>query len=83
MCRNIKTLFHFEPLASELEIRDVSLQFVRKLMGFNVPSKANETAFERAVKAVAASARVLMRELLTTAEPTNREVVAAKARAAS
>ena len=83
MCRNIKTLFNFEPLASELEIRDASLQFVRKLSGFNVPSKANEAAFERAVEAVAASARVLMRDLVTNAEPRNREVEAAKARTAS
>ena len=83
MCRNIKTLFNFEPPASELEIRDASLQFVRKLSGFNVPSKANDAAFERAVEAVAASARVLMRELVTNAEPRNREVEADKARAAS
>jgi hypothetical protein len=83
MCRNIKTLFNFEPPASELEIRDASLQFVRKLSGFNVPSKTNEAAFERAVEAVAASARILMRELVTNAEPRNREVVAAKARASS
>ena len=83
MCRNIKTLFNFEPPASELEIRDASLQFVRKLSGFNVPSKANEAAFERAVEAVAASARVLMQELVTNAVPRNREVEAAKARAAS
>lgn len=83
MCRNIKTLFNFEPPASELEIRDASLQFVRKLSGFNVPSKANEAAFERAVNAVAASARVLMLELVTNAEPRNRDVEAAKARAAS
>jgi hypothetical protein len=83
MCRNIKTLFNFEPPASELEIRDASLQFVRKLSGFNVPSKTNEAAFERAVEAVAASARKLMQELVTNAEPRNREVEAAKARAAS
>lgn len=83
MCRNIKTLFNFEPPASELEIRDASLQFVRKLSGFNVPSKANEAAFERAVEAVAASARILMQELVTNAEPRNREVEAAKAREAS
>lgn len=83
MCRNIKTLFNFEPPASEMEIRDASLQFVRKLSGFNVPSKANEAAFERAVAAVAASARILMQELVTNAEPRNREVEATKARAAS
>jgi hypothetical protein len=83
MCRNIKTLFNFEPPVSELEIRDASLQFVRKLSGFNAPSKANEAAFERAVEAVAASARILMQELVTNAETRNREVEAAKARAAS
>jgi hypothetical protein len=83
MCRNIKTLFNFDPPASELEIRDASLQFVRKLSGFNVPSKANEAAFERAVAEVAASARALMRELVTNAAPRNREIEAAKARAAS
>ena len=83
MCRNIKTLFNFDPPATELEIRDASLQFVRKLSGFNVPSKANEEAFERAVAEVAASARTLIRSLVTTAEPRNREVEAAKARARS
>jgi len=81
MCRNIKTLFNFDPPATELEIRDASLQFVRKLSGFNVPSKANEAAFERAVEEVAASARSLIRTLVTSAEPRNREVEAAKARA--
>lgn len=60
MCRNIKTLFNFEPAASELEIRDASLQFVRKLSGFSVPSKANEAAFDLAVAEVAATARRLM-----------------------
>ena len=83
MCRNIKTLFNFEPPATELEIRDASLQFVRKLSGFNVPSKANEAAFERAVEEVAASVRVLIQSLVTSAEPRNREVEAAKARARS
>ena len=82
MCRNIKTLFNFEPPASELEIRDASLQFVRKLSGFNVPSKANEAAFERAVEAVAASARILMQEWVTNAELRNREVEAAKSHTA-
>lgn len=81
MCRNIRTLFNFEPPATELEIRDASLQFVRKLSGFNVPSKANEAAFERAVEEVAASARTLIASLVTTAEPKNREVEAAKAKA--
>jgi len=83
MCRNIKTLFNFEPPASELEIRDASLQFVRKLSGFNVPSKANEAAFERAVEEVAASARKLIHSLTTNAAPRNREIEAAKAQAAS
>ena len=83
MCRNIKTLFNFEPPATELEIRDASLQFVRKLSGFNVPSKANEAAFDRAVEEVAASARVLINSLVTNAEPRNREVEAERARARS
>lgn len=83
MCRNIRTLFNFEPPATELEIRDASLQFVRKLSGFSVPSKANEAAFERAVEEVAASARVLIASLVTTAPPRDREVEAARARARS
>ena len=81
MCRNIKTLFNFEPPATELEIRDASLQFVRKLSGYNVPSKANEEAFERAVEEVAAVARDLIASLVTTSEPRNREIEAAKAKA--
>ncbi|NPC56578.1 DUF2277 domain-containing protein [Caenimonas soli] len=81
MCRNIKTLFNFEPPATELEIRDASLQFVRKLSGFNVPSKANEEAFDRAVEEIAAVARDLIASLVTTSEPKNREIEAAKARA--
>ena len=80
MCRNIRTLFNYEPPATELEIRDASLQFVRKLSGFSVPSKANEAAFERAVEEVAASARGLIRSLVTTAEPRTREVEVAQAR---
>jgi hypothetical protein len=80
MCRNIKTLFNFEPPATELEIRDASLQFVRKLSGFNVPSKANDAAFERAVEEVAAAARTLIRSLVTSAEPRDRGVEAIKAR---
>ena len=83
MCRNIRTLFNFEPPATELEIRDAALQFVRKLSGYTVPSQANEAAFERAVEEVAASARTLIRSLVTAAEPRNREVEAAKARARS
>ena len=80
MCRNIKTLFNFEPPATELEIRDASLQFVRKLSGFNVPSKANEAAFELAIQEIAASARKLIQSLVTSAEPRTREAEAAKAR---
>ena len=83
MCRNIKTLFNFEPPATELEIRDASLQFVRKLSGFTVPSKANEAAFEQAVEDVAAAARSLIRSLVTTADPRDREVEDARARARS
>lgn len=83
MCRNIKMLFSFEPPVTELEIRDASLQFVRKLSGFNVPSKANEEAFERAVQEVANSARALIQTLTTQAAPRNREVEAAKAKAAN
>jgi hypothetical protein len=81
MCRNIRTLFNFEPPATEEEIRAASLQFVRKLSGFNSPSKANSAAFDRAVEEVAASARVLMDALVTTAEPRDRELEAARARA--
>ncbi len=80
MCRNIKTLFNFEPPATELEIRDASLQFVRKLSGFSVPSKANEAAFDKAVADIAACTRVLMQSLSTTAEARNREVEAQKAK---
>lgn len=81
MCRNIKTLFNFEPPATDEEIRAASLQFVRKLSGFNTPSKANSAAFERAVEQVAASARELIDALVTTADPRDREVEAARARA--
>ena len=83
MCRSIKTLFNFEPPATEIEIRDASLQFVRKLSGFSVPSKSNEVAFERAVEEVAASARILIKSLTTHSTPRNREVEASKAKAAS
>jgi hypothetical protein len=83
MCRNIKTLFNFEPPATELEIRDASLQFVRKLSGFNVPSRANEAAFDAAVADVAAVARRLIDSLVTTAAPRQREVEAERARARS
>ena len=81
MCRNIRTLFNFEPPATELEIRDAALQYVRKLSGFNVPSRANAAAFERAVEEVAEAARRLVGALVTTAEPRLREVEAAKAKA--
>ena len=83
MCRNIKTLFNFEPPATELEIRDASLQFVRKLSGFSVTSKGNTEAFDRAVEQVAASARALIESLVTSAEPRDREIEAARARARS
>jgi hypothetical protein len=81
MCRNIRTLFNFEPPATEEEIRDASLQFVRKLSGFNSPSKANAEAFERAVDEVAAAASRLIASLVTSSEPRDRETEAAKARA--
>ena len=83
MCRNIRTLFNFEPPATDDEIHDASLQFVRKLSGFTLPSKANEAAFERAVDEVAAAARTLIKSMVTNAEPKNREVEAAKAKARS
>jgi len=80
MCRNIKTLFNFEPPATEAEIRAASLQFVRKLSGFNSPSKANEPAFSRAVDEVAATAGMLLRSLSTHTAPRDREAEAEKAR---
>ena len=83
MCRNIKTLFNFEPPATELEIRDAALQFVRKLSGFNIPSQANAAAFDRAVVDVATSARELIKSLVTTADPRDRAVEAARAKARS
>jgi hypothetical protein len=83
MCRNIKTLFNFDPPATDDEIRAASLQFVRKLSGFNAPSKANEAAFDQAIDEVAAVARRLIDSLTTTAEPKNREEVAAAAKARS
>ncbi|MCI0365903.1 MAG: DUF2277 domain-containing protein [Phycisphaerales bacterium] len=81
MCRNIKTLFNFEPPATDDEIRASSLQFVRKLSGFNKPSKANEAVFNRAVEEVAAVARKLLVSLVTNAEPRDRELEAERARA--
>ncbi|MBO9514721.1 MAG: DUF2277 domain-containing protein [Variovorax sp.] len=80
MCRSIKTLFNFEPPATEAEMRAAALQFVRKLSGFNHPSKANEAAFERAVEDVTAAARALIGSLVTTADPRDREIEAARAR---
>jgi hypothetical protein len=81
MCRNIKTLFNFEPPATEEEIRAASLQFVRKLSGFNKPSKANEESFNRAIEEVAGIARALIDSLETTAPPRDRETEIQKARA--
>jgi hypothetical protein len=80
MCRNIKTLFNFDPPATDEEIRAASLQFVRKLSGFNAPSKANEAIFHQAIEDVAAVARNLIDSLATSAPPRDREVEAAKAR---
>jgi hypothetical protein len=83
MCRNIKTLFNFDPPATDEEIRDAALQFVRKLSGFHAPSKVNREAFDIAVDDVAAVARRLFESLETTADPKDREEEAAKARARS
>jgi hypothetical protein len=81
MCRNIRTLFNFDPPATEEEIREASLQFVRKLSGFNHPSKTNQVAFDRAVMEVRAAATKLIDSLVTNAPPRNREVEAEKRRA--
>ena len=81
MCRSIKTLFNFDPPATDEEIHAAALQFVRKLSGFNAPSKANEAAFHRAVEEVAGSARRLVDSLVTTADPRDREVEAERAKA--
>ncbi len=83
MCRNIRPLFNFEPPATEEEIRDASLQFVRKISGFTRPSKANEAAFREAVDGVAAVASELLESLVTEAPPRNRDVEAARRRARS
>jgi hypothetical protein len=80
MCRNIKTLFNFEPAVTDEEIRAASLQFVRKLSGFNKPSKANEAAFFAAVDQIALVSSILLKSLETNAPPRNREVEAVKAR---
>ena len=81
MCRNIKTLYNFDPPANEEEIQAAALQFVRKLSGFNKPSQANEAAFNDAIRSVSKSADRLLKSLVTNAAPKNREVEVAKARA--
>jgi hypothetical protein len=83
MCRNIHTLYNFEPPATDDEVRDAALQYVRKISGFNKPSRANAEAFEHAVDAVAAASSELLGALVTSAAPKDREVEAAKARARS
>jgi hypothetical protein len=81
MCRNIRTLYNFEPQATPQEVRAAAVQYVRKISGFTKPSQANEAAFERAIEAVAHASMHLLDELVTTAPPKDREVEAAKARA--
>lgn len=83
MCRNIKTLFNFEPPATDDEVREAALQFVRKLSGFNSPSKANRAAFDAAVEEISAAAHRLLETLETSAQPKDREDEAAKAKARS
>ena len=83
MCRNIRTLFNFAPPATDEEIRSSALQFVRKLSGFQAPSRANEAAFQRAVEDVTEAAHRLLGSLKTEAQPRDREIEAAKARARS
>jgi hypothetical protein len=83
MCRNIKNLFNFDPPVTDEEIRNASLQFVRKISGFNKPSKANETAFEKAIDEVTRASTRFLRALETTAPPKNREEEAAKLKARS
>ena len=80
MCRNIHTLFNFDPTATEEEVRDASLQYVRKISGFTKPSQANEQAFARAVDDVAAASRRLLDGLVTTAAPKDREIEAQRRR---
>jgi hypothetical protein len=80
MCRNIRTLFNFDPPATDEEVRAAAVQFVRKLSGFTAPSRANQPAFERAVEEVSAIARTLVDSLVTQAPPRNREEEAAKAK---
>jgi hypothetical protein len=81
MCRNIRTLYNFDPPATEEEVRAAAVQYVRKISGFQKPSRANEAAFNTAVDTVAAASSALLAELRTTAPPKDREVEAAKARA--
>ena len=81
MCRNIRTLFNFDPPVTDDEVRAASLQFVRKITGFNKPSKANEEAFRAAIDEIAGISRRLLRSLETSAPPKNREEEAAKAKA--
>ncbi|MZQ81784.1 DUF2277 family protein [Paenibacillus sp. 5J-6] len=81
MCRNIKPLFNFNPVATDTEIQAASLQFVRKISGFTAPSKANEEAFNRAVNEITLAARQLMDSLVTNAEPRDREIEVERARA--
>jgi len=81
MCRNIRTLFNFDPVATDDEVRAASLQFVRKITGYHTPSHSNEAAFERAVDEVTRAARTLLDSLTTTAPAKDREVEAAKAKA--
>ncbi len=83
MCRNIKTLFNFDPPATSDEVRASSIQFVRKLSGFNRPSKMNEVAFDLAVERVSAAAQELLKSLVTNAPPRDREVEAERAKARS
>jgi hypothetical protein len=83
MCRNIRTLFNFEPPATDDEVRAASVQFVRKLSGFTHPSQANQAAFDVAVEQVTAAARTLIDSLVTTADPRDREIEATRAKARS
>ena len=83
MCRNIRTLYNYEPPATDEEVRAAALQYIRKISGFNKPSQANAAAFERAVDAVTVASAELLAELTTTAPPKDREVEAAKRRARS
>ena len=80
MCRNIRTLYNFEPPATDDEVRAAALQYVRKISGFTKPSKANEEAFEQAIEAVTQTSRELLDKLVTNAPPKDRETEAAKAR---